>query len=69
MYSKNIWVDTIEEYLKNKEDIWYEKPSNIVAKVLDSITGKEVENENKAALYYFVKGSENTTFLDNEKKD
>lgn len=69
MYSKNIWVDTIEEYLKNKEDIWYEKPSNIVAKVLDSITGKEVKNENKAALYYFVKGSENTTFLDNEKKD
>ena len=65
MYSKNIWIDTMEQYLKDKEDSWYPKPDNVVAKVLDSITGKEVTDENKAALYYYVKGTENTTLLNN----
>ena len=28
--SKNIWVDTIEEYFKDKEAVWYEMPDNVV---------------------------------------
>ena len=55
--SKNIWVNTIESYdTDNKE--WYETPSNVVGLLLDSISGEEVKDKNKAYVYYFIKGSE-----------
>ena len=55
--AKNIWVNTVESYdIDNKE--WYETPSNVVGLLLDSITGEEVIDKNKAYVYYFIKGSE-----------
>ena len=58
--SKNIWVNTMENYLKNKDDNWYEQPSNVIAVPLDAITGKEANDQNHVFIYYFVKGSENS---------
>ena len=55
--SKNIWVDTIESYNKDSKS-WYEKPDNVVGLMLDSISGEEVSDNNKAYVYYFIKGSE-----------
>ena len=56
--SKNAWVDTIEYVLKDTQTSWYETPKNVVAIPLDAITGKTTTDTNKAALYYYVKGSE-----------
>ena len=58
--SKNIWVDTIEKYLSDKESEWYETPSNVVAVPLDAVTGQEAKDPNHMFIYYFVKGSEDT---------
>ncbi len=56
--SKNIWVETVEEYLKNKESTWYEKPDNVVGIPRDAVTGKDVTDINKSFVYYYVKGSD-----------
>ena len=56
--SKNIWVDTVEDYLKDKENNWYEKPDNVVGIPRDAVTGKDVTDVNKSFVYYYVKGSE-----------
>lgn len=56
--SKNIWVETVEEYLKNKESTWYEKPDNVVGIPRDAVTGKDVTDINKSFIYYYVKGSD-----------
>lgn len=56
-WAKNIWVNTIEEYLKDKEENWYETPSNIVGILQDPVTGKPVTN-GSASVFYYVKGSE-----------
>lgn len=56
--SKNAWADTIEFVLKDVETSWYETPKNVVAIPLDAITGEVTNDSNKAALYYYVKGSE-----------
>ncbi len=56
--SKNAWANTIEYVLKNIDTSWYETPKNVVAIPLDAITGEVTNNADKAALYYYVKGSE-----------
>ena len=56
--SKNIWVDTVEDFLKDKENNWYEKPDNVVGIPRDAVTGKDVTDVNKSFVYYYVKGSE-----------
>ena len=66
MYTKNIWADSVESYMKDKETTWYEKPKNVVATLKDAITGDVVSDEKKAALYYYVKGSENLVFKEME---
>ncbi len=55
--AKNIWADTVEEILKDKEDNWYEKPENVEGNVLNAISGKTTNNSKEAAMFYFVKGS------------
>lgn len=58
-YSKNIWADTIEGYLRDKESKWYEKPDNVVGVLTDVSTGKEATNDSKLKkILYFVKGTE-----------
>lgn len=56
--SKNAWANTIEYVLKDIDTSWYETPKNVVAIPLDAITGEVTNNADKAALYYYVKGSE-----------
>ncbi len=55
---KEIWYDTVEFNLKEKESSWYEMPENIVALPLNSITGQYDTKSNKSILFYFKKGSE-----------
>ena len=53
--TKNIWADTVELSLKDKEDNWYKKPQNIDAVLLDPISG---EYSDDGTLFYFLKGTE-----------
>ncbi len=62
--TKNIWADAMEACLKEEEETWYEKPSNIVSIPLHPITGDFVTN-GKNSLFYFVKGSEPSVYLSN----
>jgi len=55
---KNIWCDTVESYLKDKESNWYEMSDNIVGVPLDAITGDISTSQDKTIIYYFKKGSE-----------
>ncbi len=55
--TKNIWADTVENILKDKEDNWYSMPQNIDAVYLNAITG-EYSNEKDGTLFYFLKGTE-----------
>lgn len=56
--SKNIWADTVEAILKDKEGSWYDTPDNVVSVVLDASTGKPTNDTSKATLFYYVKGTE-----------
>ncbi len=56
--SKNAWAAMIENYLEDIDTDWYETPKNVVAIPLDAITGEVTTDTSKAALYYYVKGSE-----------
>ena len=57
--SKNIWVDTMEEYFKDKDAIWYEMPENVVGVLVNPIDGTLATNESKKKkILYFLKGTE-----------
>lgn len=56
---KNIWIDTIEEYLKNKETSWYKMPSNVVGSLVNPVSGELItDNSSKKAMLYYIKGTE-----------
>lgn len=67
-YHKNIWINTIEKYLENKDSNWYEVPNNVVGVLVNPITGKIATDEDKKKkVFYFIKGTEpyaNKTFPD-----
>lgn len=56
--AKKTWASTIEFVLKDIDTSWYETPKNVVALPLDAVSGKVTNDQNKAALYYYVKGTE-----------
>ena len=58
-YSKKIWANAMESYLKDKETNWYSIPENVVGVIVDPITGNLATNESthKKVLYY-IKGTE-----------
>ena len=56
---KNIWCDTIEEYLKDKETSWYEPSDNIIGIPLDAVSGDTPKSSKNTAIYYYKKGTEN----------
>lgn len=59
LYSKNIFADTIEAYLKDKETSWYEKPNNVVGVLVDPISGLLAdESTEKKKILYYLKGTE-----------
>ena len=55
---KNIWVDVIEEHLKDKEDNWYKTPNNVVGVLVNPITGEPATESNKSKAFYYIKGTQ-----------
>ena len=56
---KNIWCDTIEEYLRDKETSWYEPSDNIIGIPLDAVSGDTPKSSKNTVIYYYKKGTEN----------
>ena len=54
---KNIWLDTIEYYLKDKDTDWYSIPEGVVGVPMDPISGKYDPKSN--TLFYFLDGTQN----------
>lgn len=66
-YSKIIWADTIENYLRNKKDSWYNKPDNVISVIINPLNGYLATNESKKKkAVYYIKGTQPTKY-DNEK--
>ena len=58
---KEVWIDTMETYLKDKDNSWYSVPSNIVGVLVDPITGMLAKEDTKVSkMFYFIKGTEPT---------
>ena len=56
---KNIWIETMEGYLKEKETKWYSVPNNVVGMLINPINGKLATEEDKVRkMFYFLKGTE-----------
>lgn len=69
-YAKNIWADTIENYLREQEDIWYDKPEDVISVIINPLTGKLATNSSpKKKLIYYLKGTQPTEFDDENEKD
>lgn len=67
-YHKNIWIDTMEAYFKDKDEAWYNIPDNVVGVLVNPITGLVAsENEEKKEMFFYLKGTEPT--IKNEGKD
>lgn len=60
-YHKNIWINTMENYLKDKDNSWYDIPNNVVGVLVNPITGELADvNTEKSKLFYYLKGTEPT---------
>lgn len=58
-FHKDIWIETMEEYLKDKKNDWYNAPSNIIGVLVNPITGELTkDDEKKGKMFYFIKGTE-----------
>jgi len=58
-YSRNIWADTIENYLRDKNDSWFKKPKDVNAVLVNPLNGKLATNESKRKKFiYYLKGTE-----------
>jgi len=56
---KEIWIETMEGYLADKDCEWYNIPNNVVGVMVDPITGEIADEKNKnSKLFYFIKGTE-----------
>ena len=59
--ARNIWADTIENYLRNKNDAWFNKPKDVNAVLVNPLNGKLATNESKKKKFmYYLKGTEPT---------
>ncbi len=57
--AQNIWLDTMNYHMIDKEDIWYEQPNNISQVIVEPISGKPAsEEDEKKKIMYFIKGTE-----------
>ena len=57
--ARNIWADTIENYLRNEDDSWFKKPKNVNAVLVNPINGKIATNNSKKKKFiYYLKGTE-----------
>lgn len=57
-YAKEIWLNSMENYLDQKETHWYKTPTNVVGQVRNAITGDTDINTKNNTLFYYVKGTE-----------
>ena len=58
-YQKDIWIDTMEKYLDDKDNSWYDIPKNVVGVLLNPINGNVTTKEDKKSkIFYFLKGTE-----------
>lgn len=58
-YAQNIWLNTMENYMKDKDDAWYNQPENVVGVLVNPITGKPAtDSDEKKIIEYYVKGTE-----------
>lgn len=58
-YHKNIWIDTMENYLKDKDNSWYDIPDDVVGTLVNPITGELAkEGDKNTKIFYFLKGTE-----------
>ena len=58
-YIKKIWANTMETYLKDKDNSWYLKPDNIIGVFVDPITGKLANKDTKKKkIFYYLLGTE-----------
>ncbi len=58
-YAQNIWINSIEGYMQDKEDHWYEMPSNVVGILVNPISGKPAtDSDSKKKIMYYIKGTE-----------
>ena len=56
---KNLWIDVMEEYLKENKNNWYKTPDNVIGVLVNPITGKlATNNDNKVKILYYKKGTE-----------
>lgn len=56
-----MWRDIAEEYLKDKEDTWYNLPDNVVGVLVDPISGIPATKDTKnPTMFYYIKGTEPT---------
>lgn len=55
---KNIWADIIEEYLRDNENNWYQKPDNVIGVLVDPISGDIATDYNHSTTFYYIKGTE-----------
>ena len=56
---KDVWIETMENYFKEKDTSWYAIPNNIVGVLVNPITGNLATQEDKVTkLFYFLKGTE-----------
>lgn len=56
---KDIWIDVMENYLKDKDNSWYDTPDNVTGILVNPITGELVkENDSKKKVFYFLNGTE-----------
>lgn len=67
--SKNVWLETMESYLNNKENSWYETPHNVVGLVRDAITGNEVIDKKNSTIFYYEKGTELNSITVNQEEN
>ena len=62
---KDVWIETMESYFKEKKTSWYEAPNNLVGVLVNPITGELSKEEDKVKkLFYFLKGTE--PYVDSE---
>ena len=58
-FHKDIWIETMEGYFKEKDTSWYDVPDNIVGVLVNPLTGEISKiGDKKKKLFYFLKGTE-----------
>ncbi len=66
---KEIWINTVENYMKDKKSNWYDLPNNVVGVLMDPISGQIANNETKnPTMFYYIKGTE-PTYNNNSLED